>query len=280
MHFRGNFWGLNWEEKGIKIQGEMLNNLRFADDVILISCSREELQQMANEFEKESKKAGLTMNISKTALLSTSKEEMVIKINGEEIRQVEETQYLGQTVALNNRLDKEISKRIEKAWKNFWGLKSIYKSKMGLKSKIKILDSCTIPVITYGSQTWATTKTQIGKIQKTQLAMLRSILGKKRRDRISNRKIREKTKSRDIGYIIKKLKWKYAGHIIRRKGNRWEKTVLNWVPYDQKRKKGRPKTRWVDEINKYAGVLWQRDAWFRECWKKVGEAYAQRWAII
>ena len=42
------FRKLNWEEKecGIKIDGEYLSNLRFADDILLVSTSCDQLQNM------------------------------------------------------------------------------------------------------------------------------------------------------------------------------------------------------------------------------------------
>ncbi len=67
---------------------------------------------------------------------------------------------------------------------------------------------------------WAFTNSQIEKRRCTQKAMERSLLGVKKKDRIYNTIIREKTYPIDIGYRIKKLKWKYAGHVIRRVGGR------------------------------------------------------------
>ncbi len=36
------FRKMNWEEKGIKINGQWMSNLRFADDIVLISQNVEE----------------------------------------------------------------------------------------------------------------------------------------------------------------------------------------------------------------------------------------------
>ena len=64
-----------------------------------------------------------------------------------------------------------------------------------------------------------------------------------------------------------------------RKGNNgWEQKLLNWTPYDHKRRRGRPKIRWRDEIRNHVGLAWQRDAKDRTHWEMIGEAYAQRWA--
>ena len=60
---------------------------------------------------------------------------------------------------------------------------------------------------------------------------------------------------------------------------RWEKKIEEWVPYDQKRNPGRPIARWRDEIVKEFGVGWKQKAKNRDNWKKMGEAYAQKWVL-
>ena len=67
------FRKINWENKGIKINGKYKNNLRFADDVILIGKSKEEIQELAEEFLRHSREAGLTNNTSKTINLNNTK---------------------------------------------------------------------------------------------------------------------------------------------------------------------------------------------------------------
>ena len=57
------FSNLSWEDKGINIKGEKLNNLRFADNVVLVTGSMEELKTMIEELDKQSRRAGLTINI-------------------------------------------------------------------------------------------------------------------------------------------------------------------------------------------------------------------------
>ena len=60
------FRRLNWENKGEKIDGEFLSNLRFADDIFLCTETPQELQQMLQELSDESRQMGLKMNITKT----------------------------------------------------------------------------------------------------------------------------------------------------------------------------------------------------------------------
>ena len=44
------FRRINWENKGVKIDGEFLTNLRFADDIFLCTETPQELQQILQEL--------------------------------------------------------------------------------------------------------------------------------------------------------------------------------------------------------------------------------------
>ncbi len=196
------FQKLKWEGKGIKIDDEWFNNLRFADDITLISQDRKEVENMANELVEQCHKVGLSINANKTILLSNAKLCQEIKIGNEIIKMESSTIYLGQIVSFKDNVEKELARRRTQAWKSFWALKKIYKSKkpQEIKKKIyEIYESCTIPVLLYGSQTWATTQNQNTKLIRTQIAMERTMSGVKRRDRLSNKQVRGKHKFEIVG---------------------------------------------------------------------------------
>ena len=67
------FRRLNWENKGVKIDGEFLSNLRFADDIFLCTETPQELQHMLQELSDESRRMGLKMNIAKTKVMAVDK---------------------------------------------------------------------------------------------------------------------------------------------------------------------------------------------------------------
>jgi len=278
------FRGMNWGDKGIKIDGKYLNNLRFADDVVLIGASNTEVQEMFQETLEKSGEAGLTNNIGKTVLMnniiSVRESDCAITVGGTKIERRVEGKYLGQIISFENRQEKELKERRKKAWNSYWSLKQVFKNKeLSVKSKIMILEACTIPVLTYGAQTWSITKTQLEKLRATQRSMERSILGVRRREKVPNNVIRERTGMKRIGYTIRKMKFKYAGHVVRGKGDRWNRRLLDWTPYGEKRKKGRPRKRcWREEIEQRVGGLWQRCVENRKIWRNIGEAYAQEWA--
>lgn len=52
----------------------------------------------------------------------------------------------------------------------------------------------------------------------------------------------------------------------------------NGTDTNEKRRVGKQKTSWEDEIIKFAGTAWGRDVGVRDRWRKVGKAYAERWA--
>lgn len=104
--------------------------------------------------------------------------------------------------------------------------------------------------------------------------MERSMLNVKRRDKVNLNVIRLKTKTIDVSYTIKKLKLKWAGHLIRNKTNKWAKQVAEWYPREGKRKRGRPSKRWDEDLKAAAGIMWRRKTYDRDLWKNLGEAYA------
>ena len=55
-------------QAGIKITGRNINNLRYADDTILMAESKEELKSLLMKVKEESEKVGLKCNIQKTKI--------------------------------------------------------------------------------------------------------------------------------------------------------------------------------------------------------------------
>lgn len=265
---------LDWENYGLIINGVRLNHLRFADDLILISVDPKSLQKMLDQLVHESDKVGLSMNTTKTKIMSNS-ESFPITVNGKTVEYVEEYTYLGQIISPKDLTTKEINNRVTLAWKRYWSLKEVMKNPLiPLKAKSKIFNSCILPVMTYGCQTWSLTNHNIHKLETCQHSMERSILNIKLKDKVKLDTIRKKTEFTDVTYCIKKLKWRWAGHIVRINKEKWSKDITEWCPRQYKRKKGRQRRRWEDDIKKIAGHTWKRQAQNRIQWRTLGEAYA------
>ena len=61
---------LDEAQAGIKIAGRNINNLRYADDIILMAKS-EELKSLLMKVKEESEKAGLKLNFQKTKITAS-----------------------------------------------------------------------------------------------------------------------------------------------------------------------------------------------------------------
>ena len=59
-------------QAGIKIGRRSINNLRYADDTILMAESEEELKSLLMRVKEESERAGLKLNIKKTKIVASS----------------------------------------------------------------------------------------------------------------------------------------------------------------------------------------------------------------
>ena len=57
---------------GIKIPGGNINDLRYADDTILMAESKEELNSLLMKVKEEGEKADLKLNIQKTKIMASS----------------------------------------------------------------------------------------------------------------------------------------------------------------------------------------------------------------
>ena len=63
--------GLDEAQAGIKIAGRNINNLRYTDDITLMTESKEELKSLLMTVKKESKKAGFKFKIQKAKVMAS-----------------------------------------------------------------------------------------------------------------------------------------------------------------------------------------------------------------
>ena len=63
--------GLDEAQAGIKIARRNTNNLRYADDSILMAESEEELKSLLMKVKEDSEKVGLKLNIQKTKIMAS-----------------------------------------------------------------------------------------------------------------------------------------------------------------------------------------------------------------
>ena len=86
--------GLEEAQAGIKIARRIINNLRYADDTILMAENEEELESLLMKVKEESEKVGLKLNIQKTKIMA-SRPLTSWQIDGEIVETVSDFIFLG-----------------------------------------------------------------------------------------------------------------------------------------------------------------------------------------
>ena len=97
--------------EGVRINGKNLNNLRYADDTVLLADNKENLQIITNNVKTNSQKSGLDMNVKKTKTMVISNDtnsKANVIVDNVELEQVKEFKYLGQTITADNKTETEI----------------------------------------------------------------------------------------------------------------------------------------------------------------------------
>ena len=150
--------GLEEAQAGIKIAGRNLNNIRYADDTILMAESEEELKSLLMKVKEESEKVGLKLNIQKMKIMApgpiTSWE-----IDGETVETVSDFIFWGSKITADGDCSHEIKRRLLFGRKVMTNLESILKSRdITLPTKIHLVKAMVFPVVKYGCESWTVKK--------------------------------------------------------------------------------------------------------------------------
>ena len=120
--------GLDEAQAGIKIAGRNINNLRYADDTILMAESEEELISLLMKVKVESEKVGLKLNIQKTKIMASGPITSG-QIEGEIMETVKDFIFLGFKITADGDCSHEIKRCLLLGRKAMTNLDSILKNR-------------------------------------------------------------------------------------------------------------------------------------------------------
>lgn len=244
----------NWNMQPVYIQ-----NLIYADDIIIIAENTDQLQRALNIWNEEIQTAKLTVNIQKTKVMHVTKqgdeEHNRITLDNQPIEEVRSLEYLGVTITNDGRIDGEIGNRVNKANQVYY---SIYNTILGKrevsnKTKLHIYAAIYTPTLTYGAESWTMNNKHKSKITAAEMKFLRKITGKTRRDRIRNTTHREQLQQEPLITKIEKKQMTWFGHLIRMREDRLPKRALE-ARVEGRRPSGRPRKTWTDGIEEQARI--------------------------
>ncbi len=246
---------LDGKRRGIQWRlTEHLEDLDYADDIVLLSHNFKDMQAKLKDLVEESQKVGLRVNIEKTKdLRVNSRKTEAFKIGEEAIERVDDFLYLGSKIDENGGTLLDIQQRMNKARGAFSRLKNVWRAKnISLPLKIKLFNACVKSVLLYGCETWFVTSKTTQKLQAFVNRCLRNILGIWWPEIISNQELWERTGQSDINVEIKRRKYGWIGHTLRKSENEICHSALEWNPQG-KRSRGCPKATWRRTVLKECG---------------------------
>ena len=199
---------------------DQINALAYADDIVLLSTSKEGLQKAIDITEQYCKTWKLKINQSKTKSMVFSRGNQKInttfKVNGTNLENVKEFKYLGITVHKKSCSFTPTLKHFRtKATRALYSLKSkINFLNLPIRVALKLYDAIIKPILLYGSEVWEPFLNQNEKkwdqndIEKTYLQFLKQILGVNRstttsmiRGELNRHSLQEEILRRNINYV-------------------------------------------------------------------------------
>ena len=142
-------------QAGIKIAGRNINNLRYANDIILMAESEEELKGLLKEVENE--KVGLKLNIQETKIMASS------PVTSWQIDRetVADFIFWGSKITADGDCSHEIKRRLLLGKKVMTNLDRIFKSRdITLPTKVRLVKAMVFPVVMYGCESWTIKKAE------------------------------------------------------------------------------------------------------------------------
>ena len=141
--------GLEESQAGIKIAGRNINNVRSADDIILMAESEEELKSLLMKV-KESEKASLKFNIQKTKIMAAGPITSW-QIDGERMEIVTDLIFLDSKITAYDDFSHEIKRCFLLGRKAMTYLDSIFKSRdITWPTKVYLVKAMVFLVVMYG----------------------------------------------------------------------------------------------------------------------------------
>lgn len=267
---RGIQWGLH----------ERLEDLDFADDICLLSQRHSDIKFKLDALKKEAEVAGLNINIGKTKTMeiNATGPPRTLELVGERLESVDSFRYLGSTITRNGGAGEDVKNRIGKANGAFVQLYPLWRNRnISLKTKLRIFNTNVKAVLLYACETWRVDRKLTNQLQTFVNRCLRRLLNVWWPEIISNEDLWRDTGQTKIELQIRRRKWSWLGHTLRKDDGAIEKKALEWNPQGARRR-GRPRGTWRRTVDREAATMnhtWgelRRIARDREGWRVLLDA--------
>ena len=235
------------------------------------------MAELLKRVKVESELLGLCLNISKTKIMAIgpdSVEELFI-IDDIEVKSVSKFNFLGSLITKDGGCSQEIRHRLALTRSAMTNLFKIWADRgITRTTKVRLVQALVFPIALYASETWTLNKADRNTIAAFEMCCWRRMFRIPWTMRRINASILDDiVVCKRLLHTINIQMLSYFGYIARRKGNNLEKVIMQGM-IEGKRKKGLPRSRWIDQIRSAIWLL-LRDCYAlaedRHLWRRIYE---------
>eukprot|EP00795_Rhopilema_esculentum_P007185 gene7185-biopygen8579 len=242
-------------EMGVSIGGRLINELRYADDTSLIAETIQDMNTLLQKLKVESEKCGLYLNVDKTKIMKTTADDNHIFVDGKEVEEVNNFNFLSSMIRPDGDCEKEIDRRLAMGRSAVGKLQKIWKNHdIRLVTKIRLMRSLVFSIVLYGAEAWTLKTRSRKRIDAFEMWSWRRMLSIHWSERQTNASVLDRVyRPNSLLNLIHRAQLTYFGHAARKPDDSIEKiAILGMV--EGSRGRGRPPTRWTDNIKSLTGM--------------------------
>ena len=251
------------------LQHMNFKELLYADDTLIVAKNTKNAKELIKYIEEESAYYNMRLNRDKCVYITFNKNNRVTFADGEPMKNVDETIYLGTQITKNVDPKNEINRRISQTMPTLKKLDLFWKqARVPNKWKIQVFNAVCVSKLLYSLEALQPTEATASKLDTFQLKGLRKILNMTTTyiDRANTneevfRRANEAIGSaqnrhiRPLSEVLQEKRKKLLGHIIRRSRDHPQHQVTfatrTLIPRTtEKRRVGRPRAAWTYETMK------------------------------
>jgi endonuclease/exonuclease/phosphatase family metal-dependent hydrolase len=209
-------------EEGVLVGGQLVSDVRFADDQGMVAGTETGLQRIMNKLNDTAKNFSMKINVQKTKAMVVRWNGggvVNITVDGQRIEQVKSFKYLGSIITEDGRSHVDVKARIAMAKDAFNKRKELLTKGLSMTLKKRMVKVLVWPIVLYGCETWTLLQDEINRLEALEAWLWRGIEKIKWMDKISTERVFEMVnEERCLIRIITQRKKNWIGHVLRGNG--------------------------------------------------------------
>src|SRR6476619_3133592 len=236
-------------EEGIRVGGEIIKDVKYADDQGMVANTEAGLQSLMDSLNTRAKHYDMKINTKKTKAMVVSRsggERVNITVGGQSVEQVSKFRYLGSLISEDGRCLDDIKTRIRMAKDAFNKRKELITRSIRVDLRKRLVKTLVWPVVLYGCETRTMRKEEINRLNSFEMCVWRR-MGKVSwmNKRTNEQVLRSMNEKRSLIKTIWDRKNYWIGHVAR--GDGLMKLVLEGR-MEGKIQRGRSRMDMIDDV--------------------------------